>query len=103
VDRLNLSSGTDRNEEEELDVVRVKPIMVRQAWTQSDQSVSCRTRRPCTPLGGDEVAEDETRAVVGNLEDWPDHFYRWEVERDQGEMMAGLMGAYGVRRLVIRN
>ena len=46
-------------------------------------------------FAGDGVAGEETRAVVGNLEDWPGHFYRWEGERHQSKMMAVLMGAYG--------
>ena len=54
-------------------------------------------------FGGDGVTEDETGAVVGNLEDWPGHFYKQKGERHQSEMMAFLMGAYGVQRLVIRN
>ena len=52
---------------------------------------------------GEEVVEEEARVVVGNLEARLGYFYNWKGERHQGELMAGLMGAYGMRRLAIRN
>ena len=101
MDRLTLSSGTGRSEE--LDGVRVKPIMARQAWVTIRSERAVRNQTTVHTFGRDEIVEDETRAVVGNLEDWPGRFYKRKGERHQSEMMAALMGAYGVRRLVIRN
>ena len=74
-DRLkDLPSEVDRSEE--VDGVRLKPIMAGQACGRKPIRVCLAEPDGRTHLGGGGVAEEEAGAVVGNLEDWLGHFYK---------------------------